>query len=634
MTSVQSALGALASAHDEQNRLLFAAVSEAMKYGTKRQGAQLLQRILDKYNDTGSPAFDTPSLLRCTARLLLSAILEEETKLEELLSRLCAIFKSAVALSQRPSAQKVSPITLSLDDCKWFEMTGFKVSLENVNTWPAKYIIDLLHYSSQASPETRIFTQCQHPQIQYPENSSPTCRAENIVHVFDSSCVQAILYLVEARMCSSSTVLEDIPKSSYSSKAPPSAGDIQRTLYRNVVEKYSHSRQLFDILSENSLDTEILKGSEMKLIGLLPFAFESMLFLTIQAQASGQPMDPSSLIELIDDAVMLKANEKVYSLIVDVILSSVVIDARDFTSEGQDPTRDSKSIGRLSITCATALLSKIIFNIRNEPTYHVSNASRWIRCVVQLILDQHSISNKAAVSKAMVDPGQKLSLETVKAITEQTLGMAKSINSCASLSMRDLMSVYPMEEIEWLASTLFNLSIDILYRNKDADQKTNGVTKKVGDEPRSELPSTCVTTDTSSQICPSAISGTNTESGAAPDAKAAGTAVAGNPSHEADRGPEKDNSKASNSEDEDDGAVTSPQMWASLAVQLADLLDTGLGLRNADLQRHPTPGATRASVEAFTASQGRKGNSTVRYGDGGALARGIRERCRMLGWDL
>lgn len=156
---VQSALGALASVHDEQNRLLFAAVSEAMKFGTKLHGAQLLQRILDKYNNTASPEIDTPSLLRCTGRLLLSAIVEEECKLEELLSRLCAIFRSAVTLSQKASDRTVSSIALSIDDCKWFEWTSFQVALEHIKTWPTKYIIDLLHYSCQVRSENHTFAQ-------------------------------------------------------------------------------------------------------------------------------------------------------------------------------------------------------------------------------------------------------------------------------------------------------------------------------------------------------------------------------------------------------------------------------------------------------------------------------------------
>jgi hypothetical protein len=157
--SVQSALGALASVHDGQNRLLFAAVSEAMRYGTKRHGAQLLQRILDKYNNTTSPEIDTPSLLRYTGRLLLSAIVEEEGELEELLSRLCAIFRSAVALSQKASNRIVSAMSLSMDDCKWFEGTGFQAALEHIKTWPTKYIIDLLHYSSQVRSEIHAFAQ-------------------------------------------------------------------------------------------------------------------------------------------------------------------------------------------------------------------------------------------------------------------------------------------------------------------------------------------------------------------------------------------------------------------------------------------------------------------------------------------
>jgi len=288
------------------------------------------------------------------------------------------------------------------------------------------------------------------------------------------------------------------------------------------------------------------------------------------------------------------------------------------------------------------LLSKIVFTIRDAPTYTVSNASRWIRCVVQLILDQHGLGKKAVTSKTMVDPSQKLAFQTVKAITEQALVLAKSIKPGANVDVRDLTYVYPMEEIEWLASTLFNLSIDILYCNKDVKQTTKAVAKEVGDESRSGLPSTSVTTDTRSQICLSGVSATNTESGAAPDANAAGTALTGVPSHDTNPGQENDNPKASDKEDGDEGAVTCPQMWASLALQLADLLDTNLGLGKEEsrvpVRRCPATATTRASVESFTDSRVRTGNSTstmtFRYGDGGALARGIRERCRMLGWDL
>ncbi|OQU93984.1 Fungal Zn2-Cys6 binuclear cluster domain-containing protein isoform 3 [Cladophialophora immunda] len=90
----RSTLASLATIHDDRNKLLFAAVSEATQYGSKFQGAQLLQRILDKYKDSLPPEIDASTLLRCTARLLLLALSEADELDEELLSRLCGIFKS------------------------------------------------------------------------------------------------------------------------------------------------------------------------------------------------------------------------------------------------------------------------------------------------------------------------------------------------------------------------------------------------------------------------------------------------------------------------------------------------------------------------------------------------------------
>lgn len=61
---VQSSLNALAMAHNAQNGLLFAAVSEALQHGSKSQAARHLQRILDKYRDGLPLEMDTCALLR------------------------------------------------------------------------------------------------------------------------------------------------------------------------------------------------------------------------------------------------------------------------------------------------------------------------------------------------------------------------------------------------------------------------------------------------------------------------------------------------------------------------------------------------------------------------------------------
>lgn len=366
-----------------------------------------------------------------------------------------------------------------------------------------------------------------------------------------------------------------------------------------------------------------MKDATQKLIGLLPFAFESMLFLTTQAQVSSQLVDMLSLNQLIDYAVKLKVPEKAYSLMVDMILSSVTIDTKKPMIEGQDSRREPGSATGISTTCAAALLSKLVDSIRNETTYDVSQASRWIRCVVQLILDQHSISNKTTSGKAKLDCYQRQAFQTVKKISEQALALAKSINPCVSMSTPDHLAMYPVEEIEWLASTLFNLSIDILYWDKHADQAIDGVTKQLGDQPRSEERPTFDGSDTRPQTHPNNISGTNAESGAAPDARAAGTVLAGDASHHS---PGIGNPNGRSRDVQDDTVVTSPQRWASLALQLADLLDTNLGSPAGDSQFPPAPDDSRASVGAG------KGSISLRRGDGGALARVIRERCRMLGW--
>lgn len=190
---MQSALSALALVHNDQNRMLFAAVSEAMKYGTKRQGAQLLQRILDKYHNTPSPEVATPLLLRCTASLLLLALAEEDHDSDELLSRLCAIFKAAAILSQNLPSRDSSSTGLSFRECRWFEVTSFRAAVEHINTWPNKYIIDLLCHSCQVqfkqSPCCPLLKHCRYDiRMIAREGSGVRKRSTRLMHHVFKPC--------------------------------------------------------------------------------------------------------------------------------------------------------------------------------------------------------------------------------------------------------------------------------------------------------------------------------------------------------------------------------------------------------------------------------------------------------------
>ena len=121
-----------------------------MTYGSKRQGAQILQRILDKYNASTPSEVEIPILLRTTARLLLSAIAEEQSEHDELLYRLCSLCKSVGTISHKHTTTGSTP-SLCVRECKWFSKTIYNAALQNVTVWPAKDVIDLLHYSSSVS---------------------------------------------------------------------------------------------------------------------------------------------------------------------------------------------------------------------------------------------------------------------------------------------------------------------------------------------------------------------------------------------------------------------------------------------------------------------------------------------------
>ena len=114
-----------------------ACVGETMKYGDQRQGAKLLQRVLDKFNYDLPPEIDTCALLRCTARLLMSVLAEERHTDPEMLSRLCSVFRTAANFSSRynnnndnndNNENNVMPV-FQLEECRWFERNSYNIAL-------------------------------------------------------------------------------------------------------------------------------------------------------------------------------------------------------------------------------------------------------------------------------------------------------------------------------------------------------------------------------------------------------------------------------------------------------------------------------------------------------------------------
>jgi len=129
-----------------------------------------------------------------------------------------------------------------------------------------------------------------------------------------------------------------------------------------------------------------------------------------------------------------------------------------------ESTMAESARAQIPLKTATGLLAKLIQGLRNHSIYDTAQASRWIRCIVQIVLDQRSA--RILDSAQPVDDHEDLSM--VRTVVEQAVLLARSAKS-------DRLG-YPSEELEWLTTTLFNLSIDLYISSSSstkADEPTN-----------------------------------------------------------------------------------------------------------------------------------------------------------------
>lgn len=307
-------------------------------------------------------------------------------------------------------------------------------------------------------------------QMQCPPNSPTDVQLARIIHEGNAIYLRAVLYTAEARSCSLSWTVEDLPRSSYSSKSPPSPAEVKKTLYRNAFDRYTQLHERLSALKSHNLGTTAgdAKTMSKRLVVLAPLAFEAILFMTSAETEAGRPVDEVSLIQVVEQTMRLQPEYKTYSIFADLILSAVS------TTSPQETQENDATYSRVPVHVATNLLAKLIEALRDHPEYDVPQASRWIRCVVQVILDHHVAPPPLTLSEnsSNVADRDRASLETLKAITDQALTLARSSVASAAASSLDRQisnsdhrhphpGIYPPDELEWLAATLFNLCIDL-----------------------------------------------------------------------------------------------------------------------------------------------------------------------------
>ncbi|RMZ85181.1 hypothetical protein DV738_g235, partial [Chaetothyriales sp. CBS 135597] len=421
----ERALADIVKLGQNEHRLLFASVAETMEYGTKKQAAVLLQRVLDKFNYDLPDDMDLCTMLRCTAQLIISVLTDNPVDIE-MLSRLCAVFRAAAACSVKANTgNDQSPSSCPVQECCWFEMTAYNVAVEHIHAWPAKVILDLMAYVDQ---------------ILYPSAAPPTVLAAKRKLHISTTYIRCILFTTEARRCDADWTIEDIPRTSYSSKDRPVQAALKEHLYRNTFACYATLKQLFDDAagaSKATLGSEILNDLQGKVTDLLPLVFEALFFISNAQGAENGSLDQANLMAVIDRASMMEAGPKVYASFAHTLLSCFL---------DQDPSDQPE----IPLSFALQLLQRVIQAMTRQDDYDSDQAARWIRCVVQIVLDHR-------------DGHEHLSL--VQTTVDQALGLARGavaeVNNKAFHQKAEPKQLYPVEELHWLSSALFNLGIDL-----------------------------------------------------------------------------------------------------------------------------------------------------------------------------
>jgi hypothetical protein len=366
----ERALRTLASAPKDADKLLFACVSETNKHGSPSIQAKLLQRILDKYSNDPHPDVNICALLRATARLLWQVLEQSHEEVdEEILDRLCAIFKAAKNFSVKCNGTEAVGETFGELECEWFSKNGYSLALQRIQQWPSQYVVRILENISN---------------IKYPRDTNKDVLERHQTRNANIAFVQIVLYTTEAR-------------------------NRDEAAYTKIVTVYNNS-----IVDVNGKRSQMFEP-------LLPLIFEAV----IQSISTDRR---DTLAQLI--TILAQESPKVYAACADLVLRSAL--------------RTDEMC--LPIDSAVALLNQIISCVRVLPDYDIAQASKWIRCMVQLIID--------GAGKTLVEETDCPNLALLKSIIEETAQLVQTV-------------AYPKEELEWLATTIFNLAVDLYVAEKD-----------------------------------------------------------------------------------------------------------------------------------------------------------------------
>jgi len=427
----QSCLNTITNGQGDDDKLLFACIGESIKYGKPLNTARLLQRLYDKHVQLPSTDVDLGALLKYIVKSLMEVIAtqtaEQQLDLETLI-RLCAVFRHLKRAHEKGIIGPVDHSSGKRLDLRWFEEQSFDIARTHIKTWPRRYTIDLLQYSIQICSAEHGTT----AGVMFPDEREARLR--------NSSFMQAILYASKARDTTTTFSVEDLPETSYESKTKPKASECRLVLHRNVFNIFSAFNEQYQpqTLHKSAQTDEI----QSQLHVLVPFAFEALLFMNASSYLLDcHPFDEVSVRQFLNTVNELEPPAATYVLLADTVLAFAGGDS------SLCPQLNGLQIPSIS---AARLLGHIVGALRQVQAYDVEQAARWIRCIAQLLLEDVEKSLAKAVSQEK--PKHDPSLAMLESMVQQAVDLAKSHNEGAV--------GYPFEEVEWLATKLFNMAID------------------------------------------------------------------------------------------------------------------------------------------------------------------------------
>lgn len=253
--------------------------------------------------------------------------------------------------------------------------------------------------------------------------------------------------------------------------------------------------QAYETQQQSHVQNEI-EELHARLCTVLPLGFEALLHMNNANDGQiheSMVYDDLSLIQIIDKAVKIEAPPKVYALMADLILCAATT-----KEEG-----DLQNQAVLSVGQATKILSKIVQAVRTLQVYDMNQAARWIRCIVQLVIDHGNVFpdtnvdfdtsfNSAATSstinllKSIIDQAIMLATSAAEASEphspsvktrttidhEGDIDMTNHENNNNTASHHDHESnLYPPDELEYLATILFNMAVDFYVAGNEDQAK-------------------------------------------------------------------------------------------------------------------------------------------------------------------